>query len=147
MIRIETKRFEELSPYELYAILKARFDVFVLEQECFYEEFDEKDLKALHVCLYEDDVLKAYLRVLDKGVSYEEVSIGRVLSLDRRKGYASMILKEGIRQAEEVFHAETVHIEAQTYARSLYEKEGFEQCSDAFLEDGIEHIEMIRRKR
>lgn len=147
MREIRIKRFEELTNDELYDLLKARFDVFVLEQECLYPEIDDKDQRAVHVCLYEDGKLKAYLRVLNKGVSYEEASIGRVLSLERGKGYATEILKEGIKAAEEYFGADSIRIEAQTYAMSLYEKAGFERVSEEFLEDGIPHVEMLWRKR
>lgn len=146
MIEITVKSFEELTTEELYEIVKARFDVFVLEQQCFYPEFDGRDREACHVCLKEDGVLKAYLRVLPKGSVYEEASIGRVLALERRKGYASMILEKGIETAVERFGADTIRIEAQTYAVKLYENQGFTVVSEEFLEDGIPHVQMLWRK-
>ena len=146
MREILVRGFDELSAEELYELMKARFDVFVLEQQCLYPEFDGYDKEALHVLLKEDGILKAYLRVLPKGMTYEEVSIGRVLSLERRKGYASMVLEEGIKAAVERFDADAIHIEAQTYAVALYEKYGFTVCSEEFPEDGIPHVEMIWRK-
>ena len=137
------KHFNELSNIELYEILKVRCSVFVLEQTCLYPELDDKDQEAYHVFIEEDNEIKAYLRVLDKGVSFEEVSIGRVLTTQRNKGYGNIILEKGIQVAKEKFNAKAIRIEAQTEAKGYYEKFGFKQVSDEFLEDGIPHIEML----
>ena len=136
------KRFEELTTLELYEILKVRAEVFVVEQNCVYQDLDEKDKQAYHVYLKNEEGIQAYLRVLDAGVSFPEVGIGRVMTLKRRCGLGTQILKEGIRVAKEKMNADTIKLEAQVYARSLYEKEGFVQTSEEFLEDGIPHIEM-----
>jgi len=141
------KKFEELSVYELYEILQARSAVFVVEQTCPYQDMDNKDKGAYHVWLRDEAGIAAYVRVLDTGVSYEDAaSIGRVISLRRHCGYASVLLKEGIRIAREKYGAKTVKIGAQKYARSLYEKAGFEQCGEDYLEDGIVHIPMKLRE-
>lgn len=136
------KKFDELSAEELYDILKLRVDVFVVEQECAYPEIDGKDKGAYHVWLKDEEGIAAYLRVLDKGVSFEDAAVGRVISARRRKGYGTIVLKEGIRVAKEKFKADRITIEAQVYARKFYENVGFRQVSEEFLEDGIPHIVM-----
>ena len=136
------KKFDELSVNELYNILKLRVDVFVVEQNCPYPEIDDKDQNAYHVWLKDGEGIAAYLRVLDKGVSFEDASIGRVISARRRKGYGTALLKEGIRVAKEKFGADKITIEAQVYARKFYENVGFHKVSEEFLEDGIPHIIM-----
>lgn len=142
-MKIIAKRFEELTLDELYAILKIRVDVFVVEQHCPYPEIDGKDKQAWHVMLVEGIAMMAYLRVLEAGVSFNHVSIGRVLSIKRRSGHGRIILKEGIRIAFEVLKAQEIWIEAQTYAKDFYANEGFKQTSEEFLEDGIPHIRMV----
>jgi ElaA protein len=137
------KRFEELTVEELYEILKIRVSVFVVEQNCPYQEIDDRDKHSFHVYLKDDDGIQAYLRVVDKGISFDEVSIGRVIAVKRRCGIGSKILSEGIKIAKDKFKATTIKIEAQSYAKKLYEKQGFRQVSEEFLEDGIPHILMI----
>lgn len=137
------KRFNELTLDELYDIFKIRLAVFVVEQDCIYQDADDKDQHALHIYMKDEDGIQAYLRVMDKGVSHDEVSIGRVISLKRRTGLGSKIVEEGIKAAVKFFGAEQIKIEAQAYVRALYEQMGFRQCSDEFMEDGIPHIEMI----
>lgn len=142
-MKVVVKSFEELSTEELYTILKLRVSVFVVEQNCPYMELDDLDQGAIHVWLEEDGIIKAYLRVLDKGIESEYVSIGRVLAAERRKGFGTTILKAGIQVARERLGAEKIYLEAQTYARGLYEKQGFRQISGEFLLDGIPHIKML----
>lgn len=142
-MELVVKRFDELFIDELYEILKVRSEVFVVEQNCVYQDMDDKDKYSYHIYLKEDGKIKAYLRLIDKGKSFEEVSIGRVLTLDRGKGYANVILEEAIKIAKEKMNADKIKIEAQTYAKKMYEKFGFKQVSDEFLEDGIEHIQML----
>ena len=136
------KHFTELSAAELYAILRARQDVFVVEQNCPFLEIDGKDLDAYHLWFEENGEILAYARVLDRGVSFETPAVGRVISIRRREGLGGRILSEGIRIAREKYSAEAVMLEAQVYARKLYEKQGFVQVSEEFLEDGIPHIIM-----
>jgi Predicted acyltransferase len=137
------KRFEELSVEEIYKILQVRVEVFVVEQNCVYQEIDDKDKYSYHVFLKDDTGIKAYLRVIDKGVSFEDVSIGRVLTLKRGCGLGNLILFEGIKVAKEKMNADRIKIEAQSYAKEFYEKAGFKQVSEEFLEDGIPHIQMV----
>lgn len=138
------KRFDELTVDELYDILKLRVDVFVVEQNCPYPEIDGKDRSGFHVILREEGKIVAYLRALEPGVSFEEASLGRVITAPekRRTGIGSILLQEGIRVVRENMDAPGIRIEAQVYARKFYELQGFVQTSEEFLEDGIPHIEM-----
>jgi len=136
------KRFEELTPDELYEIIRLRIAVFVVEQNCIYQDLDDRDRSAYHVFLRDEEGIQAYLRVLDKGVALEDVAIGRVISAKRRSGLGSRVLAEGIRVACEKLGAERIVLHAQTYARAFYERQGFVQTSEEFLEDDIPHIEM-----
>ena len=139
------KAFAELSAEELFEIYKRRSAVFVVEQNCVYQDIDDLDKTALHLWLEEDGAIVAYLRILPPGGTRKEAAIGRVFSVVRRKGYATMLLREAIRVIKERFDTDCVYLEAQTYAKSLYEKLGFEQISEEFLEDGIPHIKMLRK--
>ena len=140
---LHVKRFCELTADELYDILALRVSVFVVEQQCPYPELDGLDKTAFHVWLQDESGIQAYLRVMDRQEGREYVSIGRVLSVRRREGLATRLLQEGIRLAQSAFHAEAIYLEAQVYAKSLYEKQGFRQISDEFLEDGIPHVKML----
>lgn len=136
------KKYEELTLDELYDIIKLRINVFVVEQNCPYYELDDKDKGAYHVFCVENGQMIAYLRVLDKGVSFDEVSLGRVISIKRRCGLGTELLKAGIHTAVEKYGADSIKIEAQTYAKGFYEGVGFIRVSDEFIEDGIPHILM-----
>ena len=137
------KRFHELTADELYDLLKLRTDVFVVEQKCPYPELDGLDREALHVWLSDEGGIAACLRVMDRGAESEHVSIGRVVAARRRQGLGTRVLREGIRAARERFGAEHIYLEAQTYARGLYEKQGFRAVSEEFLLDGIPHVKML----
>ena len=117
--------------------------VFVVEQNCPYLELDDRDQEAVHVWLEDTEGIQAYLRVMDRGVESEHVSIGRVVAVKRRAGVGSRLLEEGIRVAREIFNAKSIYLEAQVYARNFYERQGFRQISDAYLDDGIPHIQML----
>ncbi len=143
MMELFVKSFEELSTRELYDLLRLRVDVFVVEQRCPYPELDGRDQAALHVWLQDETGIQAYLRIMDRGVNSEHVSIGRVIAVKRRQGLGSRILAEGVRLARERFGAEQIYLEAQVYAKSLYEKQGFLAISEPFPEDGIPHVKML----
>lgn len=136
------KRFDELSAEELYEILKVRVAVFVVEQRCPYQEIDGRDRQSRHVFFRDDTGIAAYLRVVEKGLSFPEASIGRVLTVKRGCGLGRQIMEEGIRVAREHMGADRIKLEAQSYAKGFYEGLGFRQTSEEFLEDGIPHIEM-----
>ena len=137
-MEICVKTFQELTVDELYDILKLRADVFVIEQNCIYPDIDDKDQSSLHVFLKDKQEITAYLRVIPS----KEIRIGRVISKYRRKGLGTLVLKAGIQAAQNAYHAHSITIEAQSYAKEFYEKQGFIQTSDEFLEDDIPHIEM-----
>ena len=137
------KHFNELTPSELYEIIKLRVDVFVVEQNCPYHELDDKDQNAYHIYYKDEDGIAAYLRVLGRGVSFSEPALGRIVTARRGLGLGKAIVEEGKKFIQQKFSADKIKIEAQTYAKGFYEKSGFRQCSDEFLEDGIPHILMI----
>lgn len=141
-MQLIVKHFSELSVDELFAIYKLRVAVFVVEQKCPYQEIDEADRAAYHIWLQDEDGIAAYARALPPGVTFAEASIGRVIAVKRRCGMGSRIVAAAVEMAREKFSAGKITIEAQVYARSLYEKAGFRQISDEFLEDGIPHIQM-----
>lgn len=137
------KHFKELTTDELYEILKLRAEVFVVEQNCVYQDLDDVDLDAYHVYFKEEERIVAYLRVVEKGKRLDEVSVGRVISLKRRCGLGSELMKLGLAVAKEKYGAKTVKVGAQAYAKPFYEKAGFRQISGEYLEDGIPHIYML----
>ncbi len=110
---------------------------------CSYTELDDLDQSAVHIWLEDEEGIQAYLRVMDRGMEIEYVSIGRVIAVKRRCGIGSRILEEGIKTANEIFHADSIYLKAETYVRNLYEKYGFKQISEEFLLDGIPHIKML----
>ena len=136
------KHYSELTVPELHDILQLRSAIFVVEQNCVYQDIDGTDPHAYHLYLRDEDAIVAYLRVLPAGVRYDDVSLGRVVSAKRRCGYATRLLCEGIRVAREKFGAKRIVIGAQKYARKLYEGVGFVQFGEDYLEDGIVHIHM-----
>ncbi len=137
------RRFDELDIHDLYEIMKLRCDVFIVEQECHYEDIDGRDINAIHVYLKDDNEIVGYLRILDKGVLFKEVSIGRVIAKRRRVGIGSELLKAGLIAAKKYYNADKIKIEAQVYAKSFYERVGFKVCGAEFLEDGIPHVPMV----
>ncbi len=143
-MELHVKRYGELTRDELYDIIRLRIAVFVVEQRCPYMELDGRDREAVHVWLEDGDGIAAYLRVLDRRAETGHLAIGRVISVRRRRGTGSRLMREGIRIAEEYFGAGSISLEAQVYAKPFYEKAGFRQASGEFMEDGIPHILMIR---
>ena len=142
-MELHIKSFHDLTPGELYAIMQLRVAVFMVEQQCSCTELDDRDQAALHLFLTDETGIQAYLRILDRGIAGAHVAIGRVIAARRRCGLGTRIMKEAIRVARERLGADVIYIEAQSYAREMYEKLGFRQISDEFLEGGIPHVEMI----
>lgn len=141
------KKFDALTPYELYNIMWLRNEVFVVEQNCVYQDADYKDQKGWHLMgADEEGKLMAYVRLLPPGVSYKEPSIGRVVTNPavRGTGAGRELMNVAITQCEELFGKLDIKIGAQYYLLKFYTSLGFEQTSDIYLEDEIEHIEMIR---
>lgn len=136
------KHFKDLTTQELYEILRVRESVFVVEQNCPYQEIDGNDLLSYHVYFKENDKIQAYVRVLRQEPESDKVIIGRVLTVNRGSGLGRKIMLEGIRVAEEKFNADSIYVGAQVYAKGFYEGVGFQQISDEYVEDGIPHIHM-----
>ena len=141
--KLVIKKFDRLTAREVYEILKIRTAVFVVEQECPYQEVDGTDYDSLHVWLEEENEIVAYLRIFERDSESGTVQIGRVLSKRRGEGLGAKVMGYGIEAAQLEMGAKAIFIEAQTYALDFYKKFGFVACGEEFLEDGIPHIKMI----
>ncbi|MFT3825075.1 MAG: GNAT family N-acetyltransferase [Chitinophagaceae bacterium] len=139
------KLFNELTPNELYAILQLRSEVFVVEQNCVFLDQDDKDQHCYHLMGWEENLLCAYTRLVPAGISYEEPSIGRVVTSPkaRKKGYGRELMHESINTLYKLWGKSAIKIGAQLYLKDFYESIGFQQTSDVYMEDGIPHIEML----
>ena len=138
-----TKHFNDLSTTELYEILKTRSEIFVVEQNCVYQDLDDKDQDAYHIfCFNDNGRVAACLRVFWKDEKHSIAQIGRVVTLEHGKGLGGKLLHAGVELAINQFKAKKIYLEAQEYAKGYYAKEGFEVVSDPFLEDGIPHVKM-----
>ncbi|MFN8698718.1 MAG: GNAT family N-acetyltransferase [Flavobacteriales bacterium] len=140
------RAFDQLSPAELYAILRLREEVFIVEQTCIYLDADGKDEKSHHVfALNHDGLCMACLRIPAPGVSYREVSIGRVAthSLVRGTGTGLELMRRGMAQVERLYGKVTVRISAQSYLLRFYSSFGFSPVGEEYLEDDIPHTEML----
>ena len=143
---LHKKPFRQLTTDELYELLKVRSEVFVVEQNCVYQDLDGDDQEAIHLWLTLDDKIVALARVCPAGTHMTEISIGRVITTERGKGYGKQIMLHAIRAAIKHFGATLIDIEAQEYAKGFYASVGFQQSSDTFMLDGIPHIKMTWRK-
>ncbi|WP_374518829.1 GNAT family N-acetyltransferase [Undibacterium squillarum] len=140
--------FSELSLTQWHDIVKARIAVFVVEQNCPYQEVDGKDPHCLHLMAYTaDGELAAYLRIIPPGLSYPQPSLGRVLTTEaaRGSGAGKTLLKQGIQYLQQHYPGQDIQIGAQLYLDKFYRSFGFEPVSAVYLEDGIEHQDMLRR--
>lgn len=144
-MQLQLKEFQALSNDELYNIMKARVDVFVVEQECAYEEIDNYDQGAMHLFLTIDSHISAYVRILPRATVYNEVSIGRVLVTKsyRGKGYAKLVMEKAIQFITDEWKENTIKIQAQNYLQKFYSELGFVQISDVYLDDNIPHVDMF----
>ena len=143
-ISFKIKRFNELSTSELYSLLQLRSEVFVVEQNCVYQDVDGKDDKAIHVLGFLDNELASYSRIFDKGIYFEEASIGRVVvsPKHRDKKLGHDLMQVSIAAVNEHFKEHNITISAQEYLKKFYESHGFVQTSEMYLEDDIPHIQM-----
>ncbi|MCF6280382.1 MAG: GNAT family N-acetyltransferase [Flavobacteriaceae bacterium] len=144
MIKTTTKTFNELSITELYDVLRLRSQVFVVEQDCVYQDVDDKDQKALHLFISDADKIVGYTRMFDKGDSFKEASIGRVVVQEnhRDKKLGHTLIKESIKAIQTHYNTSKIKISAQTHLKHFYESHGFIQTGSEYLEDGIPHIKM-----
>jgi ElaA protein len=139
------KPFEALTVHELYAILQLRNEVFVVEQNCVFQDVDNKDQHCYHIMVWQNNLLVAYTRLVPAGIAYKESSIGRVVTLPqvRGTGMGRELMQFSIRILYQLWGRSTITIGAQLYLRNFYESLGFQQCSEIYLDDGIEHIKMF----
>jgi ElaA protein len=147
MLKITTKTFQELTNEELYDLLQLRSEVFVVEQDCVYQDLDGKDNKALHVIGKKDNNIVAYTRVFKPGDYFKEASIGRVVvSKDKRQHkYGYDIMEASMKAVKDNFNETTIKLSAQTYLKKFYNNLGFKEIGEEYLEDGIPHVAMIRK--
>lgn len=145
-LRWEWKGFNELSAEEMYTVLCVRQEVFVLEQECLYLDADGKDRKSFHLMGFDGNELMAYARIVEPGISYEEVSIGRILSSKNARGTGAGVelMNQALTRIELMYGKVPVRISAQSYLEKFYKKFGFEPTGKEYLEDEIPHMEMLR---
>jgi len=139
------KNFNALTPHELYEIIRLRNEVFVVEQNCVFQDADNKDQQCFHLMGWIDNQLAAYTRLAPPGYIYAEASIGRVVTSPKYRGnkigYA--LMKKSIEECKKIFGRSAIKIGAQYYLKNFYASFGFIQISDIYLEDGIEHIYML----
>ncbi len=146
MLKIQTKTFKQLTTDELYAILQLRSEIFVVEQDCVYQDLDYKDQKALHVMGFKNKKLVAYTRIFKPGDYFENASIGRVVVItnERKYRYGYDIMNASIEAIKNYYDTETIKISAQVYLKQFYTNLGFKAVGEEYLEDGIPHIGMIK---
>ena len=140
----EIKEWSELSTREVENIFSLRSEVFVVEQDCVYQDIDGKDQKSIHVLGFKNDILVAYTRIFSPGDYFENASIGRVIvkETERENKYGYDLMKASIDAVRHYCKANEITISAQTYLKSFYENLGFQQVGEGYLEDGIPHIRM-----
>lgn len=138
------QHFDQLSPVELYAVLRLRSEVFVVEQNCVFLDMDDKDQQCWHVSGYENGKLVAYTRLVPPGISYPEPSIGRVVTTPtmRGSGIGRILMQYSIEKIFSIFGKQCIKIGAQLYLKKFYESLGFSVSGPVYLEDGIDHVEM-----
>ena len=142
------KKFDELSVAELYTIIQLRNEVFVVEQDCPYQDADGKDQESWHLCGWQENELVAYCRIIPPGISYDEASIGRVVTspAHRKSGLGRELMEIGIEKTYSLFSTDQIQIGAQRYLEKFYNTLGFTAVGDPYLEDGIPHLHMLLKK-
>ncbi|PCJ91871.1 MAG: GNAT family N-acetyltransferase [Flavobacteriaceae bacterium] len=147
MMKIEVKPFNEFTTQELYAVLQLRAEVFVVEQDCVYQDIDGKDNNALHVIGTKDGQVVAYTRIFKAGDYFNQASIGRVVvkKEERQYGYGQEIVKASIKAIKTEFNENNIHLSAQVYLKRFYADLGFIEEGEEYLEDGIPHIGMVKK--
>ncbi|MEJ2113738.1 MAG: GNAT family N-acetyltransferase [Flavobacteriaceae bacterium] len=145
MLDIKIKSFNELSKQELYDVLHLRSEVFVVEQDCVYQDIDYKDQKALHVLGFKDNMLIAYTRIFKPGDYFTEASIGRVVVAKDKRQYkfGNEIMNASIKAIQNKLQQKSIRISAQCYLKKFYKNLGFKPVGEEYLEDGIPHINML----
>ena len=146
-LEFNIKRFKELLTLELYQLLQLRSEVFVVEQNCVYQDIDGKDEKAIHILGKFEDKIVVYARIFNAGAYFENASIGRVVISEkyRTQKWGHELMKKAISSIESEIGVQPITISAQLYLKKFYENHGFVQLGEMYLEDGIPHIEMLRQ--
>ncbi len=141
----QIKQFNELSTRELYQILQLRNEVFVVEQNCVYQDADGKDYVAYHLFLEKDNQIIAYARLFKSGAYFDKASIGRVVVHPdyRKQNLGQKLMQKALRFMTETLKEATIEISAQTYLLKFYNDLGFKEKGEVYLEDGLPHIRMI----
>ncbi|MDO9404463.1 MAG: GNAT family N-acetyltransferase [Polaromonas sp.] len=139
------KAFGEMSLHELYAMLQLRSEVFVVEQQCIFQDLDGSDDQAMHLLGYRDGALLAYARCFGPGVKYDEASIGRVITHASLRGHGGghLLMREAIQRTSAHWGAQTIRIGAQARLERFYNGHGFGKTGESYMEDGIPHIHML----
>ena len=150
MIQWQWSKFHELSITDVYALLQRRQQVFILEQNCLYNDADGLDPLAWHLLGWHEGAggreLVAYLRYFEPGVKYQEASFGRVLNIAtvRGKGIGRALMSEALQRADALHPGQPFRIQAQQYLEAFYADFGFRRTGEPYLEDDIAHIDMLR---
>jgi len=147
MINWSFKKFDDLTPDELYSVLQLRNEVFVVEQNCVFQDADNKDQDSHHLMGWDNKMLVAYSRIVPHGIAYDSFpSIGRVVTSPRMRkaGIGKILMQQSIEELQKLFGKSSIKLGAQLYLKTFYESFGFVQSSEVYMEDGIPHIEMIR---
>lgn len=146
-MEVFVKTFDQLSNRELYQIMQLRSEVFVVEQDCAYQDLDGRDEKALHIFGVKEGNIVAYTRVFGPGDYFENVSIGRVVvnKKQRKFGFGKVIMEASLKEVQKKFPEATIELSAQTYLIKFYEDLGFKTQGEGYLEDGIPHIRMTKQ--
>jgi ElaA protein len=146
-MEIVVKTYDSLSLTELHDLLQLRSEVFVVEQDCVYQDIDGKDIKALHVLGYAKKTLAAYTRCFSPGVYFKEAAIGRVVVRKdfRGKDFGHLIMEASLKAISDHFGTGNIKLSAQTYLIDFYKTHGFVSTGEEYLEDGIPHIAMIKK--
>jgi ElaA protein len=147
VIQFECRHFTELTPHQLYEVIRLRNEVFVVEQNCVFQDADDKDQQSFHFMGWVNNELAGYTRLLQPSLAYDEMSIGRVVTSPkyRRSGFGKELMDASIKKCYELFGTGDIKIGAQLYLRKFYESFGFFQVGEGYLEDGIPHIYMIKK--
>ncbi len=145
-MRIQVKTYQELTREDLYELLRLRIEVFVVEQDCVYQDIDNKDQKAIHVIGTKENQIVAYTRVFKSGDYFDNPSIGRVVvdKSNRKHGYGKDIMLASIEAIENLFGKNDIELSSQVYLKNFYNDLNFKEKDEEYLEDGIPHIRMIR---
>ena len=141
-MNFDAKRFDELDSKTLHDIFLLRSEVFVVEQDCVYQDIDGKDVNSIHIIGKKQEEIIAYSRIMN--LNNEFCSIGRVLVKKelRKKGIGLKLMKKSIEKAKKLYNKKKIKISAQEYLKNFYTDIGFKHTGKSYLEDGIPHIEM-----